>query len=171
MSRQINWTRKTRQLAISTVAGSMLLATLASAQPHRGGMGEHRERMNRGHERLVELLDLTESQQAAWEQARQAQREDARAVMDQLRANRLDLEQAIEAEDALRVGELTLEGRNLRAQAKAGAEAHQEDLGAILDDAQRERWEGFRAAARERGPRHHGRGGPRGPRGDAGPGV
>ena len=149
-------------------AGAMLIGALAFAQPPRGDGGRRLHMKDRSDHRLVEFLELTEDQQEAWRAAHQAHREAISSEIEQVRENRDALEEAIEAEDALRVGELTLEGRRLREQMRESGEALREQLEGILDAGQRERWEAFQAA-REHGPRfgrrdHRNR---RGPRGDA----
>jgi Spy/CpxP family protein refolding chaperone len=159
------------RLAVIIAAGAVLLASLALAQPPRRGDGEGRPHMrDRFDQRLIEFLDLTEDQQEAWRAAHQEHRDAVSGVMTQLRDNREALEQAIEAEDALRVGELTLEGRRLHEQVRASAEALRGELEGVLDAEQRERWEAFREA---RGHGHgpgFGRRGHRGPRGAHGAG-
>jgi DNA-binding MarR family transcriptional regulator len=150
--------------------GSMLLSSMAFAQPPRRAEGEPRQQLRqRNDDRLVEFLGLTEAQQESWRAAHEAHRESISGVLEQLRDNRTALEEAIEAEDALRVGELTLEGRRLHQEMNASLEGLQAQLAGILDEEQAERWEAFKAA-REDGP-GFGRRGPRGHRrGPHGPG-
>lgn len=148
--------------------GALLIGTLtagspAFAQPPGRGDGELRHRGGeRFDARLIEFLELTEEQQAEWTAIHEANREALGALMEQVRENRTALDAAIEAEEPLTIGELTLEGRRLREQMQAAQEDLRAQLSAILDTDQLERWEAFRAAREERPG--FGRRGPRGPR-------
>ncbi|HVS14733.1 MAG TPA: periplasmic heavy metal sensor [Thermoanaerobaculia bacterium] len=173
-----------KKFLMFTLTGLLALGAVAIAQPPFGGAGERsrsglearRGPGGPGGERLFAFLDLSEQQQTEWKAAHEAQRDATEPLREAMRANHQALREAVEAEDALRIGELTLEGKRLREEMHAGFEALQAELASILDAEQREKWEAFQAARGDglrferRGPRGpHGSHGPRGAHGRRGP--
>ena len=126
---------------------TLLLAGLLAAQGSFGdGQGPRR---GKGLETVKETLMLSDAQieqiRANQQEARQAMRED----FSQNREKRNELRELMRSEnpDAFRVGELTLELRNVGAQVKAArAEAREKNL-ALLDDAQKEKLQALKDAA------------------------
>jgi Spy/CpxP family protein refolding chaperone len=150
-----------KKFLMLTITGVMALGSVAIAQPRFDGPGERREarieRRGPGGERLFEFLGLSEAQQSKWRAAHEAHRDATQPLREAARANREALRDAVDAEDALRIGELTIEGKSLRDEMRASFESLQGDLAAILDPEQLEKWEAFQAARAE-GPRFERRG-------------
>ncbi len=169
-------TPKTRtwKTTISMVAVALLLAGVTVAQPPivSGGSGPRAAaRAGGGHpgaremNRLIEFLQLDDTQKAQWKAAHEAQAEAVKPIFEDLRANQKALHGALSSDtaDATAVGTLMLAGRDLQKQLGALHEQLRQDLEAILSPEQLERWKAFEAAnGGGRGERGRGRRGPRG---------
>lgn len=120
--------------------------------------------------RLVEFLELTDTQKADWKAVHQAQSGVMKELQTRMAENRKSLHEALESDNPnpTEIGELTLAGRDLRSEAEGNRQELRASLEAILTSEQIERWEAYDAANGDR--RSRGRRGPRGPRGALGPG-
>lgn len=116
---------------------------------HRGGRGGH------GIGRFLPptgYLDLNASQEASVERMRDATRASAKPLMEAQRELRQELRAAIEGAnpDATAIGNLTLKIHANRQQLKSIFDKAQMDFVALLDPAQKEKYENFRELRDER---------------------
>lgn len=160
---------KTKRFSFSAtmavLAALMFSSGLAFAQP-KERLARHEAEPGARVDRMVRFLDLSESQEEELRAIFEANRAALEQNREAGRANRLALKEALDVDspDATTVGQLMIDGKNLREQAKADREALQEQVASVLTEEQLAKWEGF-----QKGRRHDDRrGGKRGPRG-AGP--
>ena len=149
-------------VALCSAAGAGM--ALASAEPAGGARAEWRAR---GGERLARYLGLSEQQQAQWETMRQQQRERMKPLLEEGRALRQRLRQALDASqpDARAVGDATIALKAHREKLRAEREQLQQQLAGVLDAQQKQKLEALQQARRA-----FGRGQGRGP-GGGGPGA
>ena len=153
----------TPQLAVFVALTALVFSSgLLAAQPPNQ-MARHDVDPGARLDRMVKFLELSESQEAELEAIFEANRATLEENREAGRANRVALKEAlaVDAPDASTVGQLVIDGKNLREQAKADREALQEQIATVLTEEQLAKWEGF-----QRG-RHFDdrRGSKRGPRG------
>ena len=158
--------------AVFAVLAAMLLTATVSALPSGEPQSQEEQRVRRAERhdrsamrqrgpqaRLARALDLTEDQQDAWKQEHEAHRDAVRPLMEEMRTlqRQLDAELEDDAADAMTLGDLLLQIKDVRQQIAAENEALQSALEAILDAEQLERWQELkdngRGRARARGPR------------------
>lgn len=144
---------------VTTSTLGILLAMVATAQPEGKGM-RHRTEPGQKLEHMERLLDLAPDQVEALEAVFEAHRAATEGDREVKRENRLALKEALGADspDALTVGELMIEGKNLREAGKESIEALRVVVADVLTDEQEARWEGFQQG--RRGGRQAGHGGP-----------
>ena len=143
----------------TALAGALALAFCAALSAQPGG-----HERGRGGERLARYLELDESQRAEWQAIREDGREEAKAIFDELRANRESLRALLEAggADPAEVGQIVLDGHALEQSMRVFREGVDEKLAAVLTSEQVDKWEAYKAARETRGPRGHRRGPRRG---------
>ncbi len=143
-------TNRTRNLAAGLILTALFATTLAAQPPRRG---DQQRSEGRGFGRLVEFLELTEDQQAQWQQIHEDHRAATMDLRDQMQANREALRAELETEspDPTTVGQLTLDGRDLARTVKQSREDLNDQLSGTLTEDQRIRWEAFKEARPERG--------------------
>ena len=163
---------KTKRLSFATTQVAVLVALLAlvfssgllTAQPP-DKMARHDADPGARLDRMVRFLDLSESQEEELAAIFEANRATLEENREAGRANRESLKEAlgVDTPDATTVGQLVIDGKNLREQAKADREALQEQIAAVLTEEQLAKWEGFQRG-RHFDDRRGGKRGPRGPR-------
>jgi len=127
------------------------LVAAAQEPPAGDGTGRHRAgREQRRGGRLAEYLGLDAQQKAAVQKVHQQQREEMKPVMEEGRALRKRLREAVEAAspDATAVGEATLALEAHRQKARAQREAFRQKLEGLLDPAQKEKLKAFESGRR-----------------------
>jgi Spy/CpxP family protein refolding chaperone len=151
---------------ITTLAGAVLLggALMAAAQDtrparSRGGHGPH--------QRLVQILGLSEEQQATWKSLSEQHRTDMQPLREEGKTLRHELKAATDATkpDPTKVGQATLALKQHREKVRASREAFVAQLDGVLTPEQKTKFEALRAARRG-GPGGRGgfRGGSHGPK-------
>ena len=152
------------QMAVTLLSVLALVTAPAAGQPPVGpggpDDGETLRRHQRGHDFVVEYLELDEEQQAEWEALAESQRSLARDSMAQMRDLRADIEAQIESgsPDATSIGRAVIETHALRESLRALHEDFDERFSAVLRSDQLERWEALQALREtrgDRGRRHH----------------
>jgi Spy/CpxP family protein refolding chaperone len=168
-------TTKRTMTMLATTTLVLVMASAASAQGPGARAGQQGPQRGLGgpgqdQQRLIEFLELDETQAEQWRAAHERSREQMQPLFEEMGRLRQELREALESDaaDPTFVGELVLEQHDLRGQLKAQREALEAELAQILTQEQRDRWEAFKEARRERRP-HRGPGGP-GP-GGSGPGL
>jgi len=147
--------RRTIGMAILGVAVGALPVL---AQP--AGEGPRGRRSPRG-EALAEHLGLTEAQRAEWKKLTAEHRQRMRPLFEEGQALRKKSRDALENDEpAVVVGEAEKALHAHREKVRAANQEFEARLKAVLDDAQKEKYEAFRAARRE-GHRERSERGPR----------
>jgi Spy/CpxP family protein refolding chaperone len=138
------------------------LAAVTSAAAQTGDERRPAWRAGRADAALAESLGLSDQQKAEWRALHEKQREEMKPVMEEGRALRKRLREAVEAAspDATAVGEATLALEAHRKKVRAEREAFRQKLEGVLDPAQKEKLKAFEAGRRT----GMGRAGRRGPR-------
>lgn len=157
-SRISRWVTGAAVAAVAMVAPLSLVFAQAQERPMRGMRGQ------RDGAGLARALELTEEQQATWKELREKHRAEMKGQLEQGRALHEALRKAAEgtSPDAAAVGKAFLALRKHQEKAKAGREAHQKELEAILTAEQKTKLEAIKALRpnqAERGGRR-GHGGP-----------
>ena len=89
---------------------------------------------------IAELLDLTDAQKVQLAALREALRTTVEPLHEQQRANREQVEAAIAAGNAQRIGELVLANKAIRAQLEAARATFATSFEALLTSEQRAKW-------------------------------
>jgi len=142
-------------LSVATVAAA------ASATAQTGDEGRPARHARRGGAALAEYLGLTDQQKADWRALHEQRRDEMKPVMEEGRALRKKLREAVEAAspDPKTVGEATLALEAHHQKVRAEREAFRQKLEATLDPTQKEKLKAFEAArgwGMGRGFRGHG---------------
>jgi Spy/CpxP family protein refolding chaperone len=118
----------------------VLASPLAAAPPPQQANPQARDGELLAPRALAELLDLTDAQKAQIAALRETLRNTAEPLHEQLRANREQLDAAIEAGNAQLIGELVLAGRALREQLQAARQSFGSSFEALLTPDQAAKW-------------------------------
>ncbi len=139
-----------RKLALFTLALAVLLPLAASAEPG----GDRHRGSGRGLLPPPGYLDLSEEQVEATQALREAVREDVQAQREQTRALRDQLEAALAngSPDATEVGQLVIELHQQKEARRSARESIESQFTALLTEEQLEKWENFKEL---RGNRRH----------------
>jgi Spy/CpxP family protein refolding chaperone len=134
--------------AAAAVLSVATVAAIASAAPQAAADRRPAWRGDRAGARLAEYLRLTDQQKAEWRALHEQRREQMKPVMEEGRALRTKLREAIIAPspDPKAVGEATLALEAHHEKVRAEREAFQQKLEAVLDPAQKEKLQAFEAA-------------------------
>jgi Spy/CpxP family protein refolding chaperone len=126
------------------------LAAVTSAAAQTGDERRPARRAGRADAALAESLGLSDQQKADWRALHEKQREEMKPVMEEGRALRKRLREAVEAAspDATAVGEATLALEAHRKKVRAEREAFRQKLEGVLDPAQKEKLKAFEAGRR-----------------------
>lgn len=127
---------RTGKILITAVLGAGLIAGLSVAQPRGAGRGPGRDA---GTGALKEYLGLTDAQVQQIREVTKQQMEGVKPLADQMRekGNALRDEMKKESPDQAKVGQLTVELKNLREQMKSKRAARGDSISAILTPEQR----------------------------------
>lgn len=118
--------------------------------PRAGGPGELPPAL------LAEFLDLTEAQAAQVQQFRETLRTTTEPLHESMRANREQLEAAVEAGDAAKAGALVIASHQIHEQIKAARDAFKTSFESVLTAEQKAKFAVYQELMelrRERGPR------------------
>jgi len=150
-------------VAVATLSAAACVVTIAAAGEPAGDELRAVRRAGRGGAALAEYLGLTEQQKSAWRALHEQRREETKLVVEEGRALRKRLREAVEAAspDPKTVGEATLALEAHRQKVRAEHEAFQAKLESLLDPAQKEKLKAFEAARRTLGAGGDGRRGGR----------
>jgi Spy/CpxP family protein refolding chaperone len=147
--------RKLASLAAIGALGALgaVAAALPLAAAGRGGADRGADWGERRAERLTRALDLTADQQTAFHRQLDDLRAEIAPLVDQLRANRAELESllAAPARDAKAIGDRTIAADALRQKMRAAWERFDADFSATLTETQRTSWEAIQKLRRDRG--------------------
>jgi Spy/CpxP family protein refolding chaperone len=134
--------------AAAAVVSVATVAAIASAAPQSTADRRPAWRGDRAGARLAGYLGLTDQQKAEWRALREQRREQMKPMMEEGRALRTKLREAINAAtpDPKAVGEATLALEAHHKKVQAEREAFQQKLEAVLDPAQKEKLKAFEAA-------------------------
>lgn len=157
-----------RPLLCLGLLAALVAAPWAVAQPPGAGHGPgfdagHRD--HRGHGRLHDLrflarfLELTDQQIEQARALHESAGSQTQPIREELRATRGELKELLDTEspDPTRVGQLVLEGRDLRGELRQAREALFEDFRAILTPEQLEKLETLKEAREARRERRKAR--------------
>jgi len=107
-----------RFAAAAAIAGGMLLAAQeVSSQPEQPAVQQQRQ--HDGGARMARYLNLTPAQEARARAEFQAVRQSAQPIRQQLKQVRMGLFQAVRANDAARIDQLSAQEANLKGQISA----------------------------------------------------
>jgi Spy/CpxP family protein refolding chaperone len=136
--------------AAAAVLSVGTLAAIVSAEAPTGDERRAERRAGGRGAALAESLGLTDQQKAEWNALHEKQREEMKPVMEEGRALRKRLREAVEAAspDATAVGEATLALEAHRQKARAQREAFRQKLEGLLDPAQKEKLKAFESGRR-----------------------
>jgi Spy/CpxP family protein refolding chaperone len=137
-------------VAAATLWTAASVATFAAASP---AAGDRARPVRRGEGRgtaVAEYLGLSEQQKASWRALHERQREEMKPLLEEGRALRQRLREAIEARepDPTAVGQATLAMEAHRRALRERREAFHAQLVGLLDPAQKEKLHAFEAARR-----------------------
>jgi Spy/CpxP family protein refolding chaperone len=134
--------------AAAAVLSVATLGATASAAAQTGDETRPARRAGRAYAALADYLGLTAQQKTEWRTLHQQQREQMKPMMEEGRALRQKLRDAVNAAspDPKAVGEATLALQAHRKQVRAEREALRQKLEATLDPAQKEKLKAFEAA-------------------------
>jgi periplasmic protein CpxP/Spy len=147
---------RTKKIAGAAVLSFMGLAAVGMAGEGRGpdgGRGGWSHRGGRhGFGMGMRELNLTDDQKAQLKQIREQQRESMKPLVEQHKALRDQIEQALSSgkADATRVGQLEIQLYGLRGQFKAQREKNHEAFLSVLTPEQKAQWEKARAERKQR---------------------
>ena len=137
------------------VAVTLVGASLAFAQPHEGGkQWGHGDRGGFGR-KLVEQLNLTDAQKAQVQQIKKDSREQNKAFFEQSRATMQAFFDAKQANDTAKLDSLKPQVQAQRAQMKQIRDAEDAKIASVLTADQNAKWQQLKA---ERAQHEHGRG-------------
>ncbi len=134
--------------AAAAILSVATLGAIASAATQTGDEGRPARHRGRGYAALAEYLGLTDQQKTEWRTLHEQQREQMKPMMEEGRALRKKLRDAVEAAtpDPKAVGEATLALEAHHKKVQAEREAFRQKLEATLDPAQKEKLKAFEAA-------------------------
>ncbi len=134
--------------AAAAILSVATAAAIASAAAQTGDERRPARRAGRGYAALAEYLGLTDQQKADWRALHEQRRDEMKPVMEEGRALRKKLREAVEAAspDPKTVGEATLALEAHHQKVRAEREAFRQKLEATLDPAQKEKLKAFEAA-------------------------
>lgn len=144
--------KRNRILILMTALALMVaLAAMAQAPGRMGGRGNRGPVQAAGEGRLggpqflVKFLELTEAQIAQFRTFQEQARAESAPLAEMRRANAEKIREALEggAPDATEIGEIMIANHKIGGQIRAIHEAAQAKLVAILDPAQKEKYEKF----------------------------
>jgi Spy/CpxP family protein refolding chaperone len=132
---------------VTAVLGAGLIAGLGVAQPRRAGLGPGRDV---GAGALKEYLGLSDAQVQQIREIAKQQAEGVKPIADQMRekANALREEMKKESPDQAKVGQLSVDLKNLREQMKSKRAARGDSISAILTPEQRTKLKALEEAAK-----------------------
>jgi Spy/CpxP family protein refolding chaperone len=141
---------------LAAAVGTVAVAAQPAGQGRRGGRDGRMQAM-------VEYLGLSPQQQEQWRTLHQKHHEDMQPLREEGRALHERLQQALEADEPDQaVGEAAKAVYAHRQAMKAARETFEAQLLSVLDEAQKEKFEAFKAARQMGGPGRPGRGHGRG---------
>lgn len=135
------------KMLITAVLGAGLIASLSMAQPRGAGRGLGK---GAGTGALKEYLGLSDAQVQQIREVTKQQMEGVKPLADQIRekGNALRDEMKKESPDQAKVGQLTVELKNLREQMKSKRAARADSISAILTPEQRAKLKTLEEAAK-----------------------
>jgi Spy/CpxP family protein refolding chaperone len=141
----------TKRGFLGAAAAILSLATVgafASAATRTGDEARPARHPGRGYAALADYLGLTDQQKTEWRALHEQQREQMKPMMEEGRALRKKLRDAVEAAtpDPKAVGDATLALEAHHKKMQAERETFREKLEATLDPAQKEKLKAFEAA-------------------------
>ena len=90
---------------------------------------------------LADFLDLTADQKSKITSLREAEKSEIRPLREKLRANRTEIEAALEAGNADKAGELMLASYNIRRQIRTAHQSFRTSVEALLTESQKAKWD------------------------------
>jgi Spy/CpxP family protein refolding chaperone len=144
----LDMTRKGFLGAAAAILSVATVGAMASAAAQTGDGGRPARRAGRGYAALADYLGLTDQQTTEWRALHEQRREQTKPMMEEGRALRKKLREAVEAAspDPKTVGEATLALEAHHKKVRAEREAFRQKLEATLDPAQKEKLKAFEAA-------------------------
>src|SRR5512142_1624927 len=134
--------------AAAAILSFATVGAIASAATQTGDEARPARHRGRGYAALAEYLGLTDQQKTEWRTLHEQQREQMKPMMEEGRALRQKLHDAVNAAsaDPKAVGEATLALEAHHKKVQAEREAFRQKLESTLDPAQKEKLKAFEAA-------------------------